>query len=156
MFAWSVNHLLTGITPHQNWDDIDIAGGGQYIAGGFRGSLIQLRGDWEFLANTLGFENWAAGLNMCWLCSASNTVAHLAWQDFGRRAAWRRTRHSHDEYMHKRGEHAPLLLRLVIGLSLGCVAIDILHTLDLGVTAHVIGNISQIGNYSTHLWKNST
>ena len=83
VFAWSMNALLTGITPERDWNQQPIEGGGEYIAGGWRGALVQLRGDWEFYANTLGPETWASAANMRWLCSASNTVAHLLWHNFG-------------------------------------------------------------------------
>ena len=125
VFAWSVNVLLTGITPDRDWDGKPLSGGCEYIAAGWRAALVQVRGDWEFYANTLGFPNWATGVNMCWLCAASNTIARLSWTNFGDDAGWRSTRRSHASYsreMEGRGG-VPLILKLCIGLTLGCVMV---------------------------------
>ena len=35
----------------------------------------------------------------------------------------------------------PLLLQKVLGLRLECFRIDVLHAVDLGVAAHIVGNI---------------
>ena len=70
VFCWSTNILLTGITPERNWDDKPYANAGRFIANGFRGVFMQLRGDWEFYANTLHFPNWANNGNMYWFCGA--------------------------------------------------------------------------------------
>jgi len=43
--------------------------------------------------------------------------------------------------MRARGRAVPVLLSLVIGLTVTCVMIDVLHAVDLGVASHVIGNI---------------
>ena len=34
-----------------------------------------------------------------------------------------------------------MLFLLVAGLSLGCLMVDVMHAVDLGVTAHIVGNI---------------
>ena len=91
-FAWSCNVLLGGVTPDTDWNDKPIRGGQQYVAGGFRAALIQLRGDWEFYANALKFENWATNEAMCWLCRASNIIQAMHWTNFAADAAWRDTR----------------------------------------------------------------
>ena len=58
VFAWSMNALLTGITPSEDWDGHPIAGGGLFIANRLRGALVQVRGDWEFYYQVLGFPHW--------------------------------------------------------------------------------------------------
>ena len=144
VFAWSVNALLTGISPTHNREQRPLEGGEQYIAGGWRAALIQIRGGWEFYANVLGLPNWASGQEMCWMCRASNTIAELAWQACDVGAAWRRTRRSHSSYMREleeRGEPTPLIFALVVGLTLGCVMVDVLHAVDLGVASHAIANV---------------
>ena len=95
-FSWSLNLLLTGITPDKNFEGRPCEGGGQYIAGGWRAACLQVRGDWEFLANTLGFPNWQAGGNMCWLCAAETSVSQeLLWTDMSATAGWRATKRTH-------------------------------------------------------------
>ena len=92
MFGWSLNALLTGITPEMNWEDRPCDGANEFIAEGWRGARIQVRGDWEFYANVLRFPNWATNVNMCWMCQASNIISHLKWQNAGADAGWRSTR----------------------------------------------------------------
>ena len=143
VFAWSVNALLTGITPEEDWEGRATRGGGEYIAHGWRASLIQVRGDWEFYANMLGFANWANKGRMCWMCSAEKDGPRT-WRNFGPAAPWRPTRKSHrswQEELEREGSSMPLLFALVIGLSLPCLMIDVMHCLDLGVTSHIVANI---------------
>ena len=33
------------------------------------------------------------------------------------------------------------MLQLLVGLSLACVTVDVLHVVDLGVSAHILGNV---------------
>ena len=118
-------------------------GGGEWIAAGWRASLIQVRGDWEFYANTLGFPNWATADGMCWMCRAT-TDERLTWRNFASTAPWIATRRSHRSWIEElcaEGKPVPVLWERVRGLSLGCLMVDVLHCVDLGVTAHIIGNI---------------
>ena len=91
VFGWSTNALLTGITPRQDYMQKAIDGG-EWIADGLRAALIQLRGDWEFYAVSLGFPNWSKSEEMCWLCCASNIIDRLRVHNFGHDAPWRDTR----------------------------------------------------------------
>jgi len=144
VFAWSANALLTGISPEVDWAQREIGGGGDYIAGGFRGAVVQLRGDWEFYCQIFKFPYWHEAERMCWLCKASNTIERLLWTSVGADAGWRSTRMGQQEYMddmRARGRAVPVLLSLVIGLTVTCVMIDVLHAVDLGVASHVIGHI---------------
>ena len=106
--------------------------------------MVQIRGDWEFLANILGLQNWADKHNMCWLCAASNSIPRLMWHDMGAAAGWRATKRTHNTYLEDlRGDGLPTppIIANTIGLSITCITIDTLHAVDLGVTAHLIGNI---------------
>ena len=81
---------------------------------------------------------------MCWICAASSTVAALLFTTVTPGAGWRRTRYSHESYlemMRRTGKEVPLLLQKVLGLRLECFRIDVLHAVDLGVAAHIVGNI---------------
>ena len=99
VFAWSVNQLLTGITDDVDWEGRPSAGAGEFVAERWCAALVQVRGDWEFYANVLGLPSWSVASNMCWMCAASNSIAHLAWEDFGPDAGWRRTRRTHESYL---------------------------------------------------------
>jgi hypothetical protein len=58
-YAYSFNIILSGETPHRTWDGGPLQGGGVPLAGGIRGSLCQVRGDWEF---SLSFSISAVGI----------------------------------------------------------------------------------------------
>ena len=106
--------------------------------------MVHVRGDWEFMANTLGLQSWANKVNMCWLCSASNSLPGLLWHDMSDGAGWRATRRTHESYLQdlrNSGAPKPFIFDAIVGLSLPCMTIDVLHAVDLGVTAHLIGNI---------------
>ena len=47
---------------------VEVPSGGRHVAEGWRGSLIQIRGEWEFLCSVLRFPYWNAGV-----CNAVNT-----------------------------------------------------------------------------------
>jgi len=49
------------------------------------------------------------------------------------------------------GQALPILLLLVLGLRLECIMIDALHGLDLGFSAHIIGNTMWEG-IRRHVW----
>ena len=48
VLAWSFNALLSGIAPAEDWEQRPLVDGGQWLAGRWRGALVQVRGDWEF------------------------------------------------------------------------------------------------------------
>ena len=141
VLAWSFNALLTGIHPEEDWNRVPQTGA-TFIADAWRASLIQLRGDWEFLSNVIGLPHWQNNERMCWKCLASN-IGGLRWHDFSEGAEWRRTLLEHHTYERRAGAPLPLLFRLVVGLTLACVCVDMLHTIDLGVASHVIANVFQ-------------
>ena len=95
VFGWSTNVLLSGILPDRDWSGNEVSSGGRYVAEGWRGSLIQIRGDWEFLCSVFRFPYWNAASNMCWMCSASNAVGRLLWTAVGESAFWRATKRTH-------------------------------------------------------------
>ena len=145
-FAWSMNVLLSGQTPHQDYRGQPIPDGGIDLADGYRAALVQIRGDWEFYVNLFGFPSWNTNARMCPFCRASNTIRGLLWSDFSLDAAWRNTIFDHESYMaylHANGLAPPILFAAagVIGLRLECVMVDVLHTIDLGFASHIIGNV---------------
>ena len=142
VIAWSFNALLTGIWPEVDWKGQPIEGG-SYLAGGLRGCLTQVRGDWEFYTSIFAFPRWNQATNMCWLCQASSR-GPLRFTNFADDAAWRATRRTHESYvaeLQAAGKPLPVLFVEVIGLRLESVMIDVLHTCDQGVASHIIGNI---------------
>ena len=144
VLSWSFNTLLSGQTPSLGLLGEALDGGGLPLAGGWRGALCQVRGDWQFYCELFSFPQWNSADRMCWLCRASSTNEALAWVHFGPEAGWRRTRWTHAGYLRwlrRMGLAIPALLLLVIGFRLECIMIDILHTVDQGVASHIIANV---------------
>jgi hypothetical protein len=145
--AWSFDVLLSGRTPDRNWLGRPLAGGGQVLAGGFRASCIQLRGDWEFYASVLGFARWNEIDNMCFVCKASASpdlpLSRYLWTDASPHAGWRSTIRSHESYLAELAarDEVPSLVWGIKGLRLEGVMLDVLHTIDQGVATHLVANI---------------
>ena len=95
ILAWSFNVALTGLTPVVSFDGEEL-GNPAYLAGRWKGSLIQVRGDWEFYCTLFRFPAWNAAEEMCWLCRAS-ARGDLKFSACGSNAAWRATRRNHED-----------------------------------------------------------
>ena len=144
ILAWSLNAMLAGVTPSTDWLGRALTSGGETLAGGYTGVMCQVRGDWPFYCELFGFPAHNTNINMCWMCAASGVLAALLFTAVGPNAGWRETRRTHESYLAellRRGEAVPILFALCTGLRLECVMIDIMHAVDLGLAAHVVGNI---------------
>ena len=144
IMSWSFNVLLSGTTPSMDWEGQPLGGGGEELAGGWRGSICQLRGDWAVYCELFKFPQWNSAERMCWLCKASSTNPAMAWVRFGPGAGWRKTKWTHEAYLaflRAAGLAIPALLAIAIGFRLDCVMIDVLHTVDQGVASHIIANV---------------
>ena len=144
VISWSFNVLLSGETPSSDWEGGPLEGGGEQLAGGWRGAICQLRGDWVFYCELFKFPQWNSANRMCWLCQASSVDPALAWSHFGPGAGWRKTRWTHESYMRYlrlAGLAIPALFAVAIGFRLDCVMIDVLHTVAQGVASHIVANV---------------
>ena len=143
IFTWSCNVMLSGQTPHHDWMRRPLAGGGVDLAGGWRAQLCQVRGDWQFYCQCFYFPQWNGADIMCPFCRASATDRTRPWSDFSLGAAWRGMIFTHESYLaHLAHGGLPLpVLFGIIGFRLECVMVDPLHTVDLGLASHVVGNI---------------
>ena len=143
ILSWSFNVMLTGVWPAIDWQGRQLEPRAEYLAGGIRGCLCQVRGDWEFYSSVFALPKWSEAERMCWCCNASAN-GPLAFADCGPDAAWRATRHTHESYLAllaAKGLPVPVLFQKAIGMRLEMVAIDTLHTVDQGLALHVGGNV---------------
>lgn len=146
-FAWSLNEMHIGEFPRRNRFGKALGvqdKAGEDLADGFRGVLCQVRGDWQFYCEVMYFPQWNSAERMCWFRQASSTDRERLWSDFNLNAAWRDTLWTHETYLDflRASELAiPILSALVIGFRLENIMIDVLHTIDQGVSSHVIGNV---------------
>jgi hypothetical protein len=144
IFAHSMNQISEGKTASVDWQGKPMLGGGQTLADGWCGALCQCRGDWQFYCEIFQFPQWNAAERMCWLCKASSTIPHLYWTLVELGAGWRETMFTHESYLAHLamlGLSVPILFLLVVGFRLECVTVDILHAMDQGWMAHILGNV---------------
>ncbi len=144
VFAWSMTHLLTGLTPEESWDGAPLPDGLQFLVGGSRGAFVQIRGDWEIYSNILELPAWNLHRNMCCLCRATNLPDGLSWRQLTDTTGWRATRRTHDSWRAElavEGRRIPTIFVLCFGLTLSCAMIDVLHAVDQGVASHLVANI---------------
>ena len=145
--SWSFNVLLTGSYPAHDWLGRRIpysSSSPPQFHSKLRGALVQIRGDWEFYKQAFHFPAWNTKINMCYLCRASNDHNELTFSDFSDDAGWRQTIWTHEKYMRHVRRSAlaiPILLSYVHGLRLECVTVDVLHTIDLGITSRILGSL---------------
>ena len=161
IIGWSFNVCLTALMPFIDWANRPIAATQGYLANGWKAVLAEVRGDWGFYTtpDLFGFPKWNEVARMCWLCLASGAGPaegedDLRYTHCGRDAPWRKTRLSHERYLRwqlKHGKAAGPICLAVLGLRLECCRIDTLHTVDLGVAAHIIANI-MMACISLHVW----
>ena len=145
ILGWSFNVLLTGLDPAVDEHGNAMPGSQRHLADGWKGVLTLIRGDWEFYHGVFNVPHWTSVGTMCWLCGAVGADGHaLRYSLTGPDAGWRFTRTTMATYLAALaafGIPIPPWFRYVRGLDIRCLMIDVLHALDLGVCAHVIGNV---------------
>ena len=52
--ACTMNTIQYGVDPSEDWRGVRLKGAGQELAKGWRGSCVQILGDWELFAQCLG------------------------------------------------------------------------------------------------------
>lgn len=145
LLAWSFNVALTGVDPAVDERGRALPSNNSYLAGGWKGVLTKVRGDWEFFFSVFKIPNWNNVDRMCFLCLAMGAENHrLRYSRTDAGAPWRGTRVTHESFLAYVETHGLTLsgwFKWVLGLRVECLMIDVLHCVDLGVFAHVLGNI---------------
>jgi hypothetical protein len=103
--------------------------------------LLELRGDWAFYSQVLGFPNWAAH-RICWRCVASKEGA-TSYLDTGPTAQWRLGRLTGEQFLAQQRQQGipPSVIFSSPGCTVESVKIDWLHCMDLGVSQTIMGNV---------------
>ena len=104
-------------------------------------------GDLDELCNQYGLRHFNAN-EPCFWCSAD--CEHKPWSDFAPTAAWRGTLVTEEEAFMPSAHP----LWSIPGLNVYSVGWDMLHGLDLGPCAHVIGNV--LDDLSLSTWKGTS
>lgn len=144
VFVWSMQILLGGLHPQERHDGKPLDSTRSKVRGrslGFRGALMQARGDWQWYNQVFQFPSWSS-LSICWRCKASQDGRFAYWK-CGPRAAWRKTRYAAGEFLALQQQQGlqPSPLFSCPGFTIDMVCIGALHCLDAGVTQDILGNI---------------
>ena len=141
-FAWSMNCLAEGVIADMDWQGKPHPHAGRRIVGGRKAKCVQIRGVCEFYRRCLHFPTLDGVPMMCWLCFAS-PFRENCWTRCDEGAPWRENRQTHEWYLQWLADNNSEIRGIfqILYLNIFSVCIDVLHTLDLGVCSHVIGNI---------------
>jgi hypothetical protein len=157
VFTWSMRCCLQGAYPSARHDGQPLERERAKLANkalGSRAFLAQVRGDWPFLKQLFQFPGWNS-TRLCWRCKATQDTYRVCHAD----APWRSQRISAVEFLQELQASGvqPSPLLGCPGFRLDYVAIDWLHTVDLGVSQDILGNVfcefmaTQGGNKSQQL-----
>ena len=143
VLGWSFEALLLNKHPAQDpfgnsWESSSSRKGlaGKAIhSEGYFGVCWGISGDLDFFNKDLGTPAMSAS-SFCWRCKCDR--ANKPWNDFRPSAEWRKTLLTSAE-LNKLQLHCPLFG--YAGITPAMIHLDFMHTLDLGVTEHVIANI---------------
>ena len=115
---------------------------GRLLCGGFNFCLIQCRGDWEWYSNYRELPAWNQKANCCWLCKATPN-GPLAWTNGDETATWRAEAKTHESFLADLAANGkePHPIFQIQTMTIRGVMPDILHTMDQGITPHVIANV---------------
>ena len=105
--AWSFQCLAWTISVASTREGAPMDSKRAKIAGqtlGVQGVLAEVRGDWKFMKDTVGFPGWNTNSGICWLCDCTPQTL----RDVGHDAPWRVNRRSHWDFLAyvARGGHA--------------------------------------------------
>ena len=104
-------------------------------------ALLQVRGDWEWLQQAFRFRHHG-NESFCWQCAATKT-GEMCFHDFSLDAPHRNTLMTHSDYLASlvAEEAEPSNLWRSPGLLLQHVAVDVMHSGDLGCFQDAIGGL---------------
>ena len=143
--AWSFCALADGTYPLTDHKGMPWPRGserarlaGQSLAGGMKGTAVDLRGDWQFQSLFWGIPAHN-GITMCGHCAARQT-GPMAWGNFGPSAPWRSHPQTTAEYLCKRLAGSLNPMCLCPGWRLEFIRWDETHLVKLGVARFSIAS----------------
>ena len=143
VLAWSLNCIAEGRFPwcdhrgrlfsREHHPDRFRVAGSPLTAAGHRGIFAELRGDWKWQVECLGFDQWYNTNFVCHLCRAHVRIKRLLYTQFRRNDHIRRTRVRHHNWRDWNTERGRPHLSRVVGFGIWRCLPDAMHCLDLGV-----------------------
>jgi hypothetical protein len=158
--AWSFRCMLSGRAPSTRHDGSqftlhDAAARmepGRHL---HAGALLQLRGDWEYVSLAFRLRH-TSNDGFCWLCEATKADGPMCFKNFADDAPYKATKITHERYLEAcliEGA-TPSLIFTAPGTELRHIAIDTMHTADLGTFQDCIGSLFWI-ECTTRQWYGS-
>ena len=148
VFAWSMRCCLVGSWPSRRhdktaWRQSDrLRQSKAKEAFGRIACCVQARGDWAFYAKVFMLSSWS-GAECCWRCNATNGFGENSFHDCSSSANWRKRRRVGEEYLAEQREAGtePSHFFSIPNMQVQDIMIDWLHTMDLGISQDIIGNV---------------
>ena len=143
VMAWSFTALFHGLHPEADWQGNPLPPHLARLAKkpltkqGYSFWIFNFLGDLEYYANHLNFPHWSSH-KFCWLCDCNKTDPNKNPYDFTDNPGWQLTSF---EGLKESPCTNHCLFSIPGGLPEYRVCLDVLHTLDLGVTARLAGSI---------------
>ena len=144
VFAWSLAACADGKFPatdflNRPWPPTSSHAkvAGTLLAGGFKGVVVDFRGDWSWHKELWGCRAWS-GLEVRHMRQATQD-GERTWTDFSEGALWRRSpARTTEEFFGEHPEATRCRLCLLPGWDLGQIRWDVMHSVHLGV-ARLVG-----------------
>lgn len=160
VLSWSFRHMVHGVSPSCRHD------GSPWTAADRRAriganialptaAILQVRGDWEFFQVAFRFRSVSSD-EFCWLCHCTQSPGPLCAWCFTPDAGHRSTLVTHQSYLEACLAHGdqPSELFNTPGFTIAHVAIDTMHSGDLGVFQDAVGSLLWI-EVSNRQWHGS-
>ena len=148
VFAWSMRCCLMGSYPSRRHDKMEWQKSDRHRRAKANQTFdriaccVQARGDWAFYAKVFLLSSWSEG-NICWKCDARKRRGPDSFHDCSSYATWRSRRREANSYLDDQvaagGE--PSHFFSIPNMQVQDIMIDWLHTMDLGVSQDIIGNV---------------
>ena len=144
VLVWSFRAAFAGVWPTEApngepWrpEDPQAARAGQPLSSrGYRLFIYALTGDNDFFANEFGLNHTSSN-RPCFKCGCNTST--VPWNDFRPQAAWKQTVFAAEE--NRRNPPTSHIVLSIPGVRAETVALDVMHTVDLGVTCHAVGSL---------------
>ena len=145
--CWSLYWLSQGVWPtsdefkrlfSKTYRPKDFARAGKPLAGGYFAILWVLRGDLEYMHETLGL-NYFASRSPCFCCEANTDDDSMPWTDFTPSAAFLRTVWSNRRWLTHHPRHHPVFDLDGVGINNVCP--DTMHDKHAGTDAYFLAGV---------------
>lgn len=144
ILSWSFKSMWLGFHPSKDWKGNPVTGSMAELAGKpltqdkLRFYVWNYLGDLEYFANVLKMPHWCRH-EFCWWCDCHKQQNGKSPWDFRDDPGWKL--HSPAKLKAQPPSTHPLLVKIPGGLVAYRPAIDLLHTVDLGVSVRICGSI---------------